>query len=115
MAATPLTPVAAPGCYANPIDVTGVAANVGGGGNTFVCSGNDYLIINNTSTTGTITMTSVADAQGRTGDITAFSVPGSKVYLWGPIKQLGWATAATGVVTVTASAATIQLTVVRGG
>jgi len=90
MARTALIPVAAPGCYSNPVDVGMTAADVGNM-NQFTMSGNDLLLFQVAATPYTVTLTSIADAQGRTGDITTFSIPANKTYMWGPVKQLGWA------------------------
>ena len=61
-------------------------------GNYFVATGHEEVIIQNTSGTPyTITITSVPDNDGRSGDITTFSIPANTTYVWGPVQYEGWA------------------------
>ena len=97
MARTPLTkstplgslPATLP-LVANSADLTMTAADVGNG-NSFVASGKDLVIVQNShaSTTYTVTVTSVAK-DGRTGDITTYSLAAGVIAVFGPLQTPGW-------------------------
>ncbi len=58
-----------------------------------VVSGKTYLEILNTDTIAhTVTLHTVVDAQNRTGDITAYSIPAGEVHKFGPFTSspAGW-------------------------
>lgn len=72
------------------LDLTFTAADVGNS-NSFVPSGDDLLLVWNTHATlgYTFTLSSVADAQGRTGDITAYAIAAGVISAF-RIKKTGW-------------------------
>jgi hypothetical protein len=89
------------------------AASDNANGNSFVSTGREVLVAQNTAgTAGTVTIASVADALQRTGDITAYSIPAAGFAVLGPFYQSGWKQA-DGTVWVNTSASTVQLAVVR--
>lgn len=54
-------------------------------------TGRELLIVNNTDAgIQTVTVNSVGDPQGRTGDITAYSLPIASFAVFGPFPVLGW-------------------------
>jgi len=62
--------------------------------NDFLMTGDDLLIAYNSdpSSPYTVTINSVANAKGRTRDITADSIPLDTTHVYGPFKKLpGWA------------------------
>lgn len=82
-------------------------------GNSFVSTGRELLLIQNTAgVAGTITVTSVADSLQRTGDITTYSIPASGFAMLGPFGQTGWKQT-DGTVYVNTSASTVNVAVVR--
>jgi len=59
--------------------------------NSFVASGNDFLIVHNTNVAEqTITITSVADPFGRSGTITTEAIAADGYRVFGPMSLLGW-------------------------
>jgi hypothetical protein len=97
MPRTALTPKTALGskssayASANVADLTMAAADVANK-NEFAASGHDLIFAHNT-TAGpeTITVTSVADPQqGRTGDVTAYSLGAGEYAVLGPFHRAGW-------------------------
>lgn len=100
---------------AGDLDFTFAAADVTG--NTFVCTGRELVIIYNPAggLTYTVTITSIANAKNRTGDITAYSMAAGDYVVWtgGLTNAAGWKVAATGVVTITANNAAVLIAVVR--
>lgn len=57
----------------------------------FTASGNDLLVAYNSGASPrTITITSVADEKGRTGDITTYSLAAGEFAVFGPLKKAGW-------------------------
>jgi len=90
---TKTTPLGSNGTYgANLADMVMTAANVSDK-NQFVCTGNDLVIAHNTnagSTARTVTVTSVADPYGRTGNIAAYSIGAGEFAVFGPFKSTGW-------------------------
>lgn len=80
--------------------------------NSFVATGRELLLVNNTGTTATITVHSVVDPSNRTGDITTYSVAGSTFAVLGPFKLPGWQQA-DGTIWVDCSAVGVTLAVVR--
>jgi hypothetical protein len=58
----------------------------------FVASGNDLIIAHNSGASPyTVTVTSVADDEGRSGDITVYSIAAGTIAILGPFKRHGWA------------------------
>ena len=83
-------------------------------GNSFVSTGRELLLVQNSagSTGYTVTVTSVADSLSRTGDITTYSVSAGLFSMFGPFAMTGWKES-DGTVHVTASNAAIKFAVVR--
>lgn len=84
-------------------------------GDTFVCTGREILLLQNTTGGAlTLTVTSVADEKGRTGDITAYSV-GAGLFSCVPVglyNGLGWKSTA-GTVRITCSGTGLKVAVLR--
>lgn len=71
-------------------DITWTAADTGNN-NEFVATGREILLVKNTdSAPHTVTIHSVPDSLGRTGDITAYSVGAGLISLFGPFPLAGW-------------------------
>ena len=84
-------------------------------GDTFVCTGREILLVQNTTAGAlTITVTSVVDDKGRTGDITTYSVGanGFSVIPVGLTNSSGWKSSA-GTIRITCSAVTLKVAVLR--
>lgn len=59
--------------------------------NSFVCTGYDLVVAQNTGGVGyTVTITSAPDAMGRTKDITTEAIAAGEVRIYGPFQGLGW-------------------------
>ena len=84
-------------------------------GNSTVLTGREMIVVNNTGgTAATITVSSTADALGRTGDITAYSVPAAGFALLGPFPLAGWKQQGSPpTLLYTASAATMKVAVIQ--
>lgn len=81
--------------------------------NAFVASGNDLVVAQNTDDAAqTVTVTSVADPYGRSGDISAYSIAAGEVHILGPFKNTGWMQS-DGKVYLTASDAAVKFGVIR--
>jgi hypothetical protein len=95
MARTSLTPKAALGIRsnvytANAADLTMTAADVANK-NQAAASGKNLIFAHNTGVGAvTITITSVVNGLGRTGDITAFSLGAGEYAVFGPFGIEGW-------------------------
>lgn len=91
MPRTSLTKSTAPGGYTHAgVALTMTAADVGNL-NQFTASGNDLVIAHNTGlSTRTITITSVADAYGRTKDIATENITAGEYKIYGPFPVAGW-------------------------
>ena len=75
---------------ANAADLTMAAADVGNG-NQFASSGRDLLVAYNSGGSPYyVTVSSVADPYGRTGDITQYDVGAGEYAVFGPFKRPGW-------------------------
>ncbi len=91
MARTALTKLTAPGSY----DVDGAALAFAAGdavnGNQFTAAGKDLIVVHNADgvSAHTVTIKSVADDLGRTGDLTV-SVPANAYRVFGPVKLTGF-------------------------
>ncbi len=91
MARQTLTKTAVPGSYSHAGSALTMTAAIVADKEQFVASGNDLLVIQNTdSSAHTFTLTSVADAFGRTKDITAESIAAGAIRIVGPLQQQGW-------------------------
>lgn len=91
MARTALTTSASEG--ANPTDIATLTMTAGdaSNGNKFPLTGREIVVFHNTGvSTRTITVSSVADPYGRTGDLTAVNITAG-AYMWlGPFDIQGW-------------------------
>ena len=91
--------------------VTMTAIDVGNGNNV-TCSGNDLLVFQNSGGSPyTITINSVADPQGRTGDVTTLSMAAGEIRIFNPVAR-GWQQA-DGTLWFTASNALVKVGIVR--
>jgi hypothetical protein len=80
--------------------------------NQFSSGGNDLVIVHNSGvSTRTVTINSVVDPYGRTGDITAYSLAAGDYAVFGPFKQAGWMQT-TGKIHIEASHADVLIGVV---
>jgi hypothetical protein len=95
--------------------VTLTAASAGA--DTFVCTGRDLILVQNSHavTAYTVTITSIADEKGRTGDITTYSLAAGEIAVFGCglTNSPGWKNASTGVITITASNASVKVSILR--
>ena len=107
-----LAPFAAVG--AGTADFTFAAGTITDG-DTFVCTGREVLLVNNTNVGAqTITITSVDDEKGRSEDITAYSMAANDfaVFGIGLTNSKGWKSSA-GTVRITVSSADVKVAVLR--
>lgn len=75
---------------ANAADLTMTAADVSNK-EQVTATGNELIIAHNTgASTYTITISSVVDEQGRTGDISAYSLGAGEYAVFGPFGTEGW-------------------------
>lgn len=115
MARTPIAAQALEGAYgdygANEADMTQTAADEANGNST-PWSGSKLLVIADNQNAGaqTITFTSVADAFGRTGHITDYSIGIGEIGVFGPFEPDGWMQA-DGSLYYTAAAADVFISV----
>jgi hypothetical protein len=67
------------------------AADSSNGNFTAMTDGRLYLLcLNSDASAHTVTITSVADGQNRTGDITSYSIAAGGLMMAGPFTTLGW-------------------------
>ena len=107
-----LAPFAAVG--AGTADFTFAAGTITDG-DTFVCTGREVLLVNNTNVGAqTITITSVDDEKGRSEDITAYSMAAGDFAVFGVglTTSKGWKSSA-GTVRITVSSADVKVAVLR--
>lgn len=93
MARTLLTKIVATGSFPSAGVVAALTAADASNGNSFQMNGNDLVIIWNDHATDakTVTIHSSPNSNGRTGDITAFSIVAGTARLFGPLKKSeGW-------------------------
>ena len=85
-------------------------------GDTFVCTGREILIVNNTEAVDakTITITSVDDEKGRSEDIATYSLAAGDFAAFGVglTNAKGWKSTA-GTIRITVSAITVKVAVLR--
>lgn len=85
------------------------------GADTFAATGRQLVLCQNTHATTpyTVTITSVADERGRTGDITAYSLAAGEVAVFGVAltNSPGWKNTSTGAITITASNASVKISI----
>lgn len=113
MPRTTLTTSAALGSYNHAgVALTMTAADVANG-NQFVASGKDLLVIHNSGASSrTFTVTSVADAYGRTKDITTEAILAGVYKIVGPLELMGWQQT-DGKIYLTADNAEVKFGIVR--
>ena len=118
MPRTSITPVTVKGPYPGTVAPLDLAITLDNGdntnGNVFTGNGRDLLLIQNpTAGAITVTFTSVADPQGRKGDITAYNIPiaGFMVFWFGAL--VGWSQDAAGSIYVDMSATGLKMKVLR--
>ncbi len=91
MARTTLTKTDAPGKYASQGAALTMEAADPTNKNQFVATGADLVFAHNTGAgAATVTINSVADPYGRTGDISSYSIPAGGYAVFGPFPSLGW-------------------------
>ena len=98
MARAALTAQTTPGAYpslpigANSLDLAWYAGDNVNGNEATIIEGKTLVLADNTDAAAqTITFTSVNDAYGRPGDITAYSIGIGEFAIFGPFKAAGWA------------------------
>lgn len=113
-----LTKTVAKGSYpalqpaVNTLDI--VFAAEGADKSRFVASGNDLVLAHNSDPTNpyTVTISSVADDKGRSGDITAYALQAGEIAVFGPFQKAGWARS-DGYVHLEASNAAVKFAVIQ--
>ncbi len=113
MARTLLTATVAPGQYpAAGVAATEAASDVANG-NMFVSTGKELLVARNTDvSTHHVTVNSVADDKGRTGDITSEAIAAGAIRVYGPFAKSYWAQS-NGNINCSADDATVKFTVIQ--
>ena len=98
---------------ANGADFTFAAGTITDG-DTFVCTGREILLVKNGTGTNTITITSVADDIGRTGDITTYSLGAGEFAAFGVglTNDKGWKSTS-GTIRITVSSVEVTVAVLR--
>lgn len=83
------------------------------GGEKFTCTGRQILLMRNDSGTNTVTITSTADAKGRTENLAAYEITGSEIAAWcgGLTNAPGWKQTTDGTIIVTASSTNVSFAV----
>lgn len=109
---TKTTPLGSYGAYSGVLAKLNQTAADVSNKNMFAVGGNDLVIAHNTGASpATVTFNSVADPQfGRTGDITAYSIPAGELAVFGPFKPAGWSNS--GYINCEASAADVKFSVI---
>lgn len=101
---------------ANGIDMT-FAAGTTGAGDTIAATGREIIIAWNSHavTAYSFTVTSIADEQNRTSDITTYNLDAGEYAILGIglTNSPGWKNASTGLIAVTVSNAAVKWAVVR--
>lgn len=98
---------------ANSADFTFVAGTLTDG-DTFACTGRELLLVKNGTGTNTITITSVANAKNRTGDITTYSLGAGEFAAFGVglTNSAGWK-ASDSTIRVTVSSVEVTMRVLK--
>lgn len=98
---------------ANDADVSFAAGTITDG-DTFACTGRELLLVKNGAGTNTITITSTADEDGRTGDITTYSLGANEVAMFtvGLTNSIGWKSTS-GTIRITVSSANVTVAVLK--
>jgi hypothetical protein len=117
MAAITIQTIKAPfaAITAGSADVTWTAGSTDG--DTIACNGRDILLVYNSSadTVYTCTVTSVANAKGRTGDIASYSLAAGDFAAFGVGLTLspGWRNSSTGLIALDVENAAVKWMVLR--
>ena len=96
MARTALTPLTPKGPYPGVVNAGDLAAAFTAAdvanGNSFPSTGREIIIAQNTdgAAAHTVTITSIADERGRTGDITTYSIPANGFAAFAVTSTAGW-------------------------
>lgn len=87
------------------------------GADLFACTGRELVLVQNShaSNAYTVTITSVADDKGRTGDITTYSLAAGEVAVFGVglTNSPGWKNTTTGQITITGSNAAVKISILK--
>lgn len=102
------------GATANTLDTNFTAPAVAADGIDFVSQGNEVIIVFNShaATPQTFSIISEADALGRTGDLTTYSLAAGEAASF-QLPRLGWADATTGKILITMSDVSVKVLVLR--
>jgi hypothetical protein len=113
MARTALTKIVANGSYPTAgVTVTWTASDVTNG-NSIPMTGDDLLLVRGSGGAGTFTITSVANALGRSGTITTEAITDGGYKVLGPFKQkAGWVQS-DGALYFAGSAVEVQFAVIK--
>lgn len=112
MARTLLVKTTSPGPHPTAGVAVTVAAGDVGNGNQFTWTGREFLHLRNSgASTRTYTITSVADPQGRLGNITAQNILAGATHVVGPLSE--WFRQSDGYVYVDVSNAEVLLSVIQ--
>jgi hypothetical protein len=102
------------GAYATAgVVATEQAADVGNGNYIPLTGGEIVVARNSGASSRTVTFTSVADSEGRLGDITAESVAAGAVHVFGPFQPTGWKQSSDGGLYINANHAEILFSVYK--
>lgn len=84
------------------------------GGEKFTCTGREILLMRNDSGTNTVTITSVANAKGRSENLTAYEITGTEIAVWtgGLTNEAGWKQT-DGTIIATASSTNVSFAVLK--
>lgn len=98
---------------ANGADFTFAAGTITDG-DTFACTGRELLLVKNGTGTNTITITSVANAKGRSGDIATYSLSAGEFAVFGVglTNSPGWKSTA-GTIRITVSSVEVTVAVLK--
>lgn len=102
------------GAGANSLDTNFTAPTVAADGIDFVSQGNEIILVLNThaATPYTFSIISEADALGRTGDLTTYSLAALECAAF-QLPRLGWADATTGKILITMENIAVKVLVLR--
>jgi hypothetical protein len=97
---------------AGELDIAFQTATVGG--EKFVCTGREILLIKNITGSNTVTISSVPNDKGRSEDLAAYALTGTDIAYWtgGLTNSKGWKQTA-GTILVTASSTDVAFAVLR--
>lgn len=108
---TVIASTSTPSGYATAPSSTSFVASDNVNGNSFVSTGREILVVYNAGSSATLTVSSVADASGRTGDLT--QVVGAGAYFVTQMFPItGWRQT-DGTIHLTTTASTLQIMVIH--